>query len=133
MDTHCWIIDDMSDGKHFRQMIFSRFLKYIKSIAKNKREALRSLYNVVKDDVRSPTGSNIRTIMLETGVDPRSLDSYALKAWRVYPPQDEWSVPLLRNLLKIRNGKWEVVYDDENDEAATVEDIDLMISTVCTG
>ena len=114
-------------------MIFSRFLKYIKSIAKNKREALRSLYNVVKDDVRSPTGSNIRTIMLETGVDPRSLDSYALKAWRVYPPQDEWSVPLLRNLLKIRNGKWEVMYDDENDEAATVDEIDLMISTVCTG
>ena len=42
-------------------------------------------------------------------------------------------MPLLRNLLKIRNGKWEVMYDDENDEAATVDEIDLMISTVCTG
>ena len=42
-DTHCWMIEDISDGRHLRQMIFSRFLKYIKSIAKNKRQALRSL------------------------------------------------------------------------------------------
>ena len=35
-DTHCWIVEEVSDGQHFRQMIFSRFLKYLKSIAKNK-------------------------------------------------------------------------------------------------
>ena len=73
--------------------------------------------------------------MLETGVDPRSLDTYALKSWRVYPPQDEWSVPLLRNMLQIRNDNWEVVFDDENGEAedVTADEIDFMMNAICTG
>ena len=132
-DTHCWIVESLSEGRHLRQMLVSRFLKYIKSIARNKREALRSLYNVIKDDVRSTTGSNIRTIMLETGVDPRSLDTHALKGWRVYPEQDEWSIPLLRNLLEVRNDNWEVIFDEETGEAPTDEELDFMIAAVCSG
>jgi hypothetical protein len=132
-DTHCWIVEGLSDGKHLRQMLFSRYLKYVKSIARNKRDALKSLYNVIKDDVTSPTGSNIRTIMLETGVDPRSLDSQALKGWRVYQQQDEWSIPLLRNLLEVRNDNWEVIYDDETGEAPAEDELDFMITAVCTG
>ena len=116
-----------------RQMLFSRFLKDIKSIARSKREALRSLYSVIKDDVTSTPGSNIRPIMLETGVDPRSLDTHALKGWRVYPAQDEWSIPLLRNLLEVRNDNWEVIFDEETGEAPTDEELDFMIAAVCSG
>ena len=114
-------------------MIFSRFLKYLKSIARNKRPALRCLYNVVKNDVRLTTGSNIRTILLETMSDPRSLNTFALKGWRVYPPNDDWTVGLLRNLLEVRSNNWEVVYDDETEEAAGEDDINFMIAAICTG
>ena len=131
-DTHCWIMEELSDGRHLRQMIFSRFLKYITSVAKNKRQSLRSLYNLIKDDVRSSTGANSRTILLETHVDPRLLDTRALQGWRVYPPRDEWTIPLLRNLIEVRNDNWEVIYDEETGDAPTDEDIDFMSSAICS-
>ena len=125
-------MEELSDGKHLRQMIFSRFLKYIRSVAKNKRQSLRSLYNLIKDDVRSNTGANIRTILLETHVDPRLLDTCTPQGWRVYPPRDEWTIPLLRNLIEVRNYRWEVIYDEETGDAPTDEDIDFMISAICS-
>ena len=82
-DTHCWIMEELSDGRHLRQMIFSRFLKYIRSVAKNKRQSLSSLYNLIKDDVRSSTGANIRTILLDTHVDPRLLDARPLHFMKI--------------------------------------------------
>jgi hypothetical protein len=64
-------VEEVSEGKHFRQMIFSRFLKYLKSVALNRRPALRCLYSIVKNDVKTMTGSNIRTILIESQVEPR--------------------------------------------------------------
>ena len=113
-------------------MILSRFIKYLKTIARNKRPAIQCLFNITKDDVRSLTGSNIRTVMLESQVDPRSLKTHALRDWRVYPNEDEWTAPLLRNLLEIRAGNWEVIFDDETGESAEDEDINFMIAAICS-
>ena len=105
----------------------------MKTIAMNRRPSIRCLYNVIKNDVKSMTGNNIRTIQMETEVDPRLMDIYALKAWKVYQQVDEWTVPLLRNLLEVRGDNWEVIYDDEAEEVATDDDISFMIETICTG
>ena len=133
MDTHCWIVENLSGGRHLRQMLFTRFIKYIKSLAFNKRLSIRTLFNVIKDDVRSTTGSNIRTILLETMVDPRELKPYLLREWVVHPPQDEWTVPLLRNLLEVLNKNWEVVFDEETGDVAEMEDVEFMIGAICSG
>ena len=90
------------------------------------------LCSLTKDDVRSLTGGIIRTVMLESKVDPRSLKTHALRDWRVYPKEDEWTAPLLRNLLEIRAGNWEVIYDDETGESAEDEDINCMIAAICS-
>ena len=114
-------------------MVFSRFLKYIKSIANNKRASLRCLYRLIKDDVRTLTGGNTRQIFLETKVDPRTSSSHVQKNWRMYPQLDNWTVPLLRNLIEVRGGNWEVVYDDEAEECVTDEELNFMINAICTG
>ena len=131
--SNTWVPPGYHLGTTFSQMIFSRFLKYLKSIAKNRRPSIRCLYNVIKNDVKSMTGSNIRTILREAQVDPRSMDTHALKNWRVYQQADEWTVPLLKNLLEVRADNWEVVYDDEKEEIATDDDINFMIAAICTG
>ena len=130
--THCWIVEELSEGKHFKQMVFSRFLKYIKSIANNKRASLRCLYRLIKDYVRTLTGGNTRQIFLETKVDPRTSSSHVQKNWRMYPQLDNWTVPLLRNLIEVRGGNWEVVYDDEAEECVTDEELNFMINGICT-
>ena len=54
------------------------------------------------------------------------MDVYALKDW-----SDEWSITLLRNMLEIRNDKWEAVYGDET--GVTDDELDFMMNAICTG
>ena len=114
-------------------MIMSRFVKYVKSVAQNKRPTLKSLYSIIKDDVKSPTGSNIRSTLIETGTDPRRIGTFLPKDWRVYAPQDDWTVPLLWNLLQVRGDKWEILFDDEAGIVAEDEEVEFMINAICTG
>ena len=120
-DTYCWIVEALSGGRHLVQMVYSRFMKY-----------MNCLYNVVKDDVRTTTGSNIRTIQLATAVDPRYMERHLLKNWLVYPPKDDWTVPLLISLLEMRSDNWEVIFDQE-EECLQNDAIDFIIEAVCTG
>ena len=133
-ETHCWVIEALSGGRHFRQMIYSRFLKYLTVLKKNKRPFLRTLHNIVLDDVKTLTGSNVRRILLDTGLDPRSTSKHQLADWAVYQAADTWTVPLLASLLELRNETWVVNFDLE-DEMDTLDDKDInfMIEAVCTG
>ena len=108
--------------------------QYLKVLKKNKRPFLRTLHNIVIDDVKSLTGSNVRRILLDTGLDPRSTSKHQLADWAVYQAADTWTVPLLASLLELRNETWVVNFDLE-DEMDTLDDKDInfMIEAVCTG
>ena len=120
-------------NNHCIQMLFSRFLKFVKSVAMNKRVEVRVLYNICKDDIRSMTGSNIRTVLLQTEVDPRLLQVHLLRDWRVYRSADNWTVSLLQNLMRIRGEEWEVHFDDETSWASQDDDVEHMIQAICNG
>ena len=94
-ETHSWMVEEISGGKHFLQMIFSRFTKYLAVLKKNKRSAIRTLYSIAANDVRTTTGANVRKILLKSGMDPRLFPD-----WRVYAASDSWSVPLVSSLLQ---------------------------------
>ena len=101
-------------------------------VRKNKRPVLRCLYSLVKDDIKTTTGSNIRTLLLSSGVDPRFMSRHILKTWCVYPPKDNWTVPLLTSLLELKAGNWEVAFDDE-DDSLQEDEVDFMIEAVSSG
>ena len=65
------LIEGLTNGTHAKKMIYSRYIKYLKSISRNRRPAIRALLNSVQDKVWSVTGSNIRTILLDSGVNVR--------------------------------------------------------------
>ena len=131
-DSHCWIVEDLSDGRHLLQMIYSRFLKFVRSVALNKRIEVRALYQICKDDIRSATGSNIRTVLLQTGSDPMQLRVHLLKNWRVHTPEDTWTVPLIRNLIEVRGDNWEINFDDETSITAQDDELEFMLRNICT-
>ena len=74
----------------------------------------------MKEDVRITTGANLRCILKNFGVHvvPGSTPGSVLKSTTVYkvPDGDEWKVPLLHSVLKIREGEWVVGFNDEEDE-----------------
>ena len=127
-ETHCWIVEELSEGRNLSQMVMSRFVKFVKSVARNKRPALGCLFGVLKDDVRSTTGSNI-----ETGTDPINIGDLLSKEWRVHTTQNDWTVPLLWNLLQVCGDKWEIIYDDEDGTALEDEEVLFVINAICTG
>ena len=115
-------------------MIYSRFIKYLKVLSQNRKPFIRTLFNLVSKDAKSLTGSNVRKILLQTDQDPLSLDRYCIRSWRVYPPKDGWSVPLLRSLMNLRDDEWVLVFDEEEEDGRLqTEDLSFMIDTICRG
>jgi hypothetical protein len=99
-ETHCWIMEELAaGGKNFTQMIYSRFGKFLDVIKRNKRSFLRTVYDIVSGDVRTLSGSNIRKIFLDSGLDPRYSTKSQFLNMRVYQPEDTWTVPLLMSLM----------------------------------
>ena len=65
-ETHCFLVEELSDQDHVRTLLARRFLNFIHAIRTSKKHALRSLLKVVEYDTLSVTDSNLRRIMLET-------------------------------------------------------------------
>ena len=126
-------MEALTGGRHFIQMIYSRFVKCLSVIKNNKKSILRTLYNIYANDVRTTTGGNIRKILLYTGMDPRVEPQSSFSNWRVYTPSDSWSVPLLASLLQLRSEAWVVNFDIEEEELLGEDDVEFMIEAVCTG
>ena len=134
-NTHCWMVEELSDCKHARTMIFSRYVKFIGSLANNKRPSIRALFKTISKSVLSVTGSNIRHIMMNTHVSiiAGTTKPEAIKNHRAYktPAQEKWRIALLRSLLELRNSNWHVFFDEEEGNLMPTE-IQQMIDDVCT-
>ena len=132
--THCWIVEQLSGGRHAKQQIFSRFVKFVDSLKNNKRRMIRDLFSLLKADARSTVGSNLRTILIDTDVQviPGITTKWALSDFTVYEVKGDWQVPLLTSLLEIRDDNWEVKFDDESRKNGGLDnDIVDMITDIC--
>ena len=115
-------------------MLFSRFVKFVNAIMKSKKPALRFLLSVAMSDVRSLTGSNMRSILVHTGVEviPGVTTPGKIKNTRLVkvPDDERWKVPLLHSLLAVKAEEFEIVFDaddPDNDEPDVGGDILLNI------
>ena len=116
-------------------MIFSRYIKFLDSIVKNKRLSIVSLLKTVSTSTKSVTGNNIRCILKQTDtlIIPGKTSKDSLSNYKVYniPDGEEWRVPLLESLMAIREKRWEVQFNEEADENLNDDAIKLMIDRAC--
>ena len=133
--THRWLCEQLS-GCHMKSMIYKRYIKFINSI-KNKctKPNVVFLLSISEEDVQSYTGSNLRRILLDTGIKiiPGSTAHSELNDVNIYeiPAGEAWRHPFLCSLLKIRDEEWEVHFDDE-EQLLDASDITDMITDFCT-
>ena len=84
------------------------------------------------NDVRSVTGSNLRSILLNTGVQVVSGNTLTSamkdKTLVEVPIGEEWKVPLVHSLLEIRAGEFKLEFDD-SDGNEVAEDVLLHVCT----
>ena len=109
LDTHRNLIEPISGTSHVKIVLQKRFLSFIDQILKSKKrlpKLMLNVINVIKDDIRSTTGKNLRGILLQTNklnVNQLTVsDSQQLN----YHPIDEnqkWKIKVIKEVLSTRN------------------------------
>ena len=131
--THRWILEEIT-GTNLKIMLMTRFVKFVNSILKSSKPALKFLLSISTSDVRSLTGSNLRSIMLATGVQvtPGVTQAGAIKEHKLFPVPDDqkWKVPLLHSLLAVRAGEIQIIFDDEESHDEEIPD-DILVN-ICS-
>ena len=105
------------------------------SLAKNKRASVRALLKIVSKDARTTTGGNLKNIQSETGfyIIPGITSASIMDNFFVYeiPNGEEWKEGLVSSLIDIKNNKWTVLFDEENEELAE-DEISHMLIEICS-
>ena len=120
-ETHCYLIEEVSDQVHIKTLMAKRFLNFINSIRKSRKYALRSLLRVIEFDTLSVTGRNLRQIMLQTDVqDVKMLKPIDVKTkYRNVPENEKYRVGFIKEIVDVRNNQL-VVEGFGDDELETI-------------
>ena len=65
-DTHRCLIEPITESRHVRIILMKRFLNFIEQIRKSSKQLPKKMLSIIRRDVRSTTGSNLRQILLQT-------------------------------------------------------------------
>lgn len=119
-ETHCYLIEAVSDQHHAKTILAKRFINFIASIRSSKKQALKDLLKVVEYDTLSVTGRNLRIILQQTHVqDVRSLRPGDVSfKYRDVPENEQYRVGFIKELVDIKNSQLEVqgFNDEELDD-----------------
>ena len=125
-NTHCYLIEDVSEELHVRTVLTRRFLSFITSVRTSKKKALREMLRVVEYNTRTVTGRNLRNILLRTNQDDvRKLKpSDYIAKYRYIPTEEEYRVAVVKEIVEIKNHQLEV-------EGFTDYELDCILHHVC--
>ena len=110
LPTHRYFIEPMTGLPHLRSILISRYLKFINMIRKSGKKEIVELLNLVKSDVRTTTGHNLRSIMIQTGkssIEDLTVEKEDLKYHEV-PDAEAWRIDFLKEVVELRYGDLEV-------------------------
>ena len=82
-----------------------RFIKFYQSIEQCDKPHLKYLLSIQKDDYRSVFGRNVKNICEEAGAVNISEVNLENIKYVALPPEDQWRIPMLRDLLEARAGR----------------------------
>ena len=132
VETHTFIVENLlSHFPSVQQEVLLRYKKFAHSLLTSPSKEVCVLAHLLRDDVQSGLGKNLRYIEDLTGLNPLTA-SYnnlrdALDVKKLPPAGDKWVVPELAELLKVRH-MWggEGVVDDglvSNEECVELNEL----------
>ena len=125
-ETHCYLVEAVSQQDHVKTILSKRFLNFIQSIRSSQKQALKDMLKVVEHDTLSVTGMNLRTILLQTqGHSVQDLrPSDANIKYRDIPAMEEYRVEFIREIVDIKNSQLEV-------QGFSTEELDDILQHLC--
>ena len=126
--THRCLIEPLSGTQHVKRAIFKAFISFVNKLQYSPKEVVRDVFQLIKGDCRSITGSNIRNINLDCAVDqvhPFAEVDIEKKDFFPAPADSAWRVSLIQELINIRDG-------DSNATGWTKEEVKDALEYLCT-
>ena len=105
------------------------FLNFIRSIKDSKKIVLKLLYDIVKEDTRTTTGSNLRNILLLTdcsSVDQLKPSLVQNMKYKQIKVADMWRVTIIKEILDMKYGA------TEPPDGWTDEELNKILHFTCT-
>lgn len=124
--THRHLIEPITNQKHVRIILVSRFLGFIDQIRKSEKIIPKMLLNLIKCDVRSTTGLNLRNIMLQTdklSVDNLRKDDISSIMYHTTLAEDKWKEAMIKELIQVRDNQIDVEGFESEELSAILEQI----------
>ena len=109
--------------------LIRNFLGFINKIKQSAKPVLRQLYSITKDDVRTTTGSNLRNILLQTGlsgVDDLHPGIVKQIKYEEIKEMDMWRIPIIKEAIDIKCG------NVNPPDGWTAEELDEILTFACT-
>ena len=106
--SHKFLIKPLSQTRHIKFSLMKRF-NFTHKILNSTKTSLKILYNCIKKDCRSITGSNLRNIMLQQNVN--NIESISMKAimdmkyHKAGNPEEECRINMVEEMIEVKRGK----------------------------
>ena len=128
LQTHRYFVESISGKPHARNMIMKRYLRFCELILKSSKVALKKVYLMIRRNVRSVTGNNLRKLMFLVGKNdigdlcPGDIDGIK---YAPVPNDAEWRIDILNELIDVK-------YGNSSIGILNKEEIDDIIELVCS-
>ena len=108
-----------------RSIIASRFLSFIASIRKSKKESLRNLLRTIEYDTRSVTGRNLRRLLLESGENnvQNLLPKHGIRVFKETPQTEQYRAEFICDFIELR--------ENLTGTDLSLNEIENMLSFLC--
>ena len=111
METHRYLVEPVSDHMHLKKILIKRFLSFIQQINKSSKLIPKQLLNVIMNDTRSVTGSNLKRILILTKKtkveDVTSKDIEDIEYAKMCQ-EEKWRIEMIKELTDIKFGQLEL-------------------------
>ena len=128
IQTHKYLIEPISNQPHMKFNIFKRHLNFKDQVFKSSKSVLKHLFLICMNNCNSPTGGNLRRLMLQCDLNFISEMNSSNISDLVYsevPKTEKWRIGLVNELMNIRHGTIEV-------PGFSSDDISDILDYVCT-
>ena len=128
LETHRYFVEPISRKPHARNMIMKRFLRFTELIMKSNKKSLIHVFKMIRRDVQSVTGNNLRKMMMMTGksdIEDLCADDISKAEYAPIPLDEKWRIDLLDELIDVKYGNSKV-------ENLNNDEIDDLIQFVCS-
>ena len=117
-NTHRCLIEPITGRRHLRIILMKRFMSFVSQIKKSTKQIPKQMLRIIREDVRSTTGSNLRSILQQTQkVHVDHLQTSDVLQLEYHPVQDEdkWKIHIIKEILSVKSNTLEVKEFDDED------------------